>query len=67
MSDNLFPIRILTYVIIFVTLATYLIVFNLNTLVGLFSRAYESYKTSLTAKMKSEAASENEKSRGEEF
>jgi hypothetical protein len=66
MSDNLFPIHILIYVIIFVALFTYLVVFNLNTLVRLFSRAYESYKVSLIASMKAETAGKW-KERGERF
>jgi hypothetical protein len=67
MSDSLFPIHILTYVIISVALATYLIVFNLNALVLLFRTAYESHKASLVTSMKSETGSEYWKSRGESF
>jgi hypothetical protein len=67
MSDTLFPLHILIYVILFIALATYLIVFNLNTLVSLFSRAYESYKSSLVTKMKSEKEAEYWKRRGERF
>jgi hypothetical protein len=67
MSETLFPLHILIYVIIFVALATYLVVFNLNTLVRLFSRAYESYKISLITKMKSEKESEYWKKRGDRF
>jgi hypothetical protein len=67
MSDSLFPINVLIYVIIIVALATYMIVFNLNALVLLFSTAYESHKASLITSMKSEAGSEYWKSRGEKF
>lgn len=67
MSDALFPLHILIYVIIFVALATYMIVFNLNSLVHLFTTAYETYKSSLIVSMKSETGSQYWKSRGESF
>jgi hypothetical protein len=67
MSDALFPVHILIYVIISVALATYMIVFNLNALVLLFSTAYESHKASLITSMKSETESEYWKKRGERF
>jgi hypothetical protein len=67
MSDALFPIHILIYVIIFVAVATYMIVFNLNTLVGVFSSGYESQRAKLVQKMKSEAGSDYWQSRGAMF
>jgi hypothetical protein len=67
MSDSLFPIHVLIYVIIIVALATYMIVFNLNALVLAFSTVYESHKASLIASMKSEIGSEYWKERGERF
>jgi hypothetical protein len=67
MSESLFPIHVLIYVIIIVALATYMIVFNLNALVLLFSTAYESHKVSLITGMKSETESKYWKSRGERF
>jgi hypothetical protein len=65
MSEALFPIHVLIYVIIFVALATYMIVFNLNSLVRLFSTAYSSYRTSLITSMKSETG--YWEARGERF
>jgi hypothetical protein len=67
MSDNLFPIHILIYVIILVALATYLTVFNLHTIVRLCTTTYESHKEYLVGKMKSDSTSEYWKSRGARF
>jgi len=39
LSDAFFPIHVLIYVIILVALTTYTVIFNLNTLVGVFSNA----------------------------
>jgi len=57
----------LIYVIILVALATYLTVFNLNTIVRLCTTTYESRKEYLVGKMKSDSTSEYWKSKGARF
>jgi hypothetical protein len=54
MSDALFSLHALIYVIILVAFATYMVVFNLDTLASLFTNTYDSYQNSLADKMKSE-------------
>ena len=66
MSDALFPLNVLIYVIILVAFATYRAVFNLDTLVRLFTNNYESHRNSLANKMKLEV-DKYWRSKGEEF
>jgi hypothetical protein len=54
MSDSLFPLHVLIYVIVLVAFATYMVVFNLDALVRLFTNTYESHRNSLVDKMKLE-------------
>jgi hypothetical protein len=66
MSDALFPLHVLIYVIILVGFVTYMVVFNLDTLVRLFTNTYESHRNSIVDDMKSEK-DEYWRSKGEEF
>jgi hypothetical protein len=66
MSDALFALNVLIYVIILVAFATYMVVFNLDTLARIFTNTYESHRNSLVEKMKLEV-NEYWKSKGEEF
>jgi hypothetical protein len=66
MNDSLFPLHVLIYVIILVAFATYMVVFNLDSLVRLFTNTYESHQNSVVDKMKLEE-DKYWRSKGEEF
>jgi hypothetical protein len=65
-NNDLFALTTLIYVIIIVALATYLVVFNLNSIVYLSGTVYNAQKSNLLSRMKSDSST-YWKSRGEEF
>ncbi|KAE9364562.1 hypothetical protein N431DRAFT_108587 [Stipitochalara longipes BDJ] len=65
-NNTIFSLKALLVVVILVGLTTYLIVFNLNNLVGFCGRIYCSYKTKLIQQMKNEPGS-GWKEKGRQF